>query len=213
MADSLARRLRRRLAGPQPPDPADAVGMKLVVGLGNPGKEYVETRHNVGFAVVELLAEWNHAGGWASKFDGLVADCHVGAQKVLLVKPTTFMNRSGSCVRKVCDFYKTPPEDVLVVCDDLDLPLGRLRLKGKGSSGGQNGLKDIVRHLATEEVARLRVGIGERGRMDAADFVLSRFRPGETDVVRPALVDAGRCCEKWASDSLAAAMNEFNGKP
>ena len=149
--------------------------MKVVVGLGNPGERYANTRHNVGFWVLDLLAKQNQVIGWQQKFDGLIADCQMG-DRVYLLKPMTFMNRSGISVRKLVDFFKVEPKDLMVVCDDLSLPVGSIRIRAKGSSGGQNGLKDIVANLGTEEIPRLRIGIGDRKQMDAATFVLSSFK-------------------------------------
>jgi PTH1 family peptidyl-tRNA hydrolase len=183
--------------------------MKLVVGLGNPGERYAKTRHNVGFRAVDLLATQNPGSSWQSKFDSLVYDLSFG-EKVLLVKPMTFMNLSGRAVRKACDFYKVPPGDVFVICDDLSLPLGALRIRGNGSSGGQNGLKDIIAALVTEEFARLRIGIGDRGRLDAADFVLSDFRPDELREMDNAVIDAASAAETWCRQGLQSAMNRFN---
>lgn len=184
--------------------------MKLVAGLGNPGPRYAKTRHNIGFRVIDQLANVNSASGWQLKFESLTADCQIGAEKIMLVKPMTFMNLSGRAVRKAVDFYKLQAADVLVVCDDMDLPLGRLRMRPGGSSGGQKGLKDIIAHLGTEEVPRLRVGIGRQG-FDAVDHVLSEFSPGERETIDHAVIDAARACECWCVQGVQAAMNQFNG--
>src|SRR5687767_4859151 len=128
--------------------------MKLVVGLGNPGAKYRYHRHNVGFMVLDQVSDTNGGGVWQSRFDGLTCDCFIGGERILLLKPMTYMNRSGQAVRKACDFFKAPVFDVLVVCDDLNLPVGKLRLRAKGSSGGQKGLNDIIACLGTEDVAR-----------------------------------------------------------
>ena len=188
--------------------------MKLVAGLGNPGAKYAGTRHNIGFLAVEQVARVNGADAWKEKFDGLAADCWIAGERVALLKPMTFMNRSGAAVRKAFDFHKLEAADVLVVCDDFALPLGRLRLRGSGSAGGQNGLKDVIAQLGTDVVPRLRVGIGEPPpRIDPADFVLSGFRPAEQAEADDAVIAAGLAIEAWASGGLAAAMNRFNGKP
>lgn len=184
--------------------------MKLVVGLGNPGERYSRTRHNVGFDVLDQVARTNHASTWQAKFDGQLAECMVENEKVLLLKPMTFMNRSGQAVRKLVDFYKLPLADILLVCDDLNLPLGRLRVRRGGSSGGQNGLKDVFAHLGTDEVARLRVGIGSKGAMDAVDHVLAEFRPAERALVQDSVIDAGRAVESWCVHGIETAMNRFN---
>jgi len=187
--------------------------MKLVVGLGNPGSKYERSRHNVGFEVVDQVARTNAAEAFRSGFDGLTATCTIEGEKVLLLKPMTYMNRSGGSVRKAVDFYKVPLDAVLVVCDDFSLPLGRLRFRGSGSAGGQNGLKDVIAALGTDAVQRLRVGIDppQEG-MDPADYVLSGFRPAERKIVEDTVIDAGRAVERWCRGGLQAAMNEFNAK-
>ncbi|MEN0109470.1 MAG: aminoacyl-tRNA hydrolase, partial [Planctomycetota bacterium] len=134
--------------------------MKLVVGLGNPGKQYEATRHNVGFDTLRLLAEQGSAERPKSRFDSYAAEATVGGQRALLIWPQTYMNDSGRAVRQSVAFYKAPLEDLLVVCDDFHLDVGRLRLRAKGSAGGQNGLKDIARQLGSEEYHRLRIGVG-----------------------------------------------------
>src|SRR3954451_12015403 len=142
---------------------------KLVVGLGNPGSKYDGTRHNIGFEVVDRLAEGGSGATFTRKFDGLVAEAEIDFRRVLLLKPETFMNLSGRSVAQALRLYKLELADLLVVCDDLNLPLGKLRIRGGGSDGGQKGLRDITAHLGSEEYARLRIGIGERGPVDAAD--------------------------------------------
>ena len=187
--------------------------MKLVVGLGNPGERYEGTRHNIGFAAVEQVARTNGAEAWQRKFDGWAADCRIAGERLALLKPLTFMNRSGSAVRKALDFHKIAVEDVLVVCDDFALPLGRLRMRASGSAGGQNGLKDAILHLGTDVVARLRIGIGEPPpRIDPADYVLMGFKPAEQAEAGGAVIAAGLAIEAWAAEGLEAAMNRFNGK-
>jgi PTH1 family peptidyl-tRNA hydrolase len=185
--------------------------MKLVVGLGNPGSKYEGTRHNIGFEVVERLAEGGAGARFARKFDGLLAEAEIDFRRVLILKPETFMNLSGRSVAQVVRFYKLELADLLVVCDDLSLPLGKLRIRGGGSDGGQKGLRDITAHLGSDAFARLRIGIGERGPIDAADFVLSRFRGAERPVIDDALILASQAVAVWASQGLAAAMNRFNG--
>src|SRR5262249_37920543 len=162
---------------------------KLVVGLGNPGSKYDETRHNIGFEVVDRLAEGGSGAKFTRKFEGLVAETEIDFRRVLLLKPETFMNLSGRSVGQAVRFYKLDPAaDLLVTCKDLNLPLGKLRIRGGGSDGGQKGLRDIAAHLGTENFARLRIGIGERGPIDATDFVLSRFRSAERPVIDDALI-------------------------
>jgi len=187
--------------------------MKLVVGLGNPGSKYERSRHNVGFEIVDQVARTNAAEPFRSGFDGAVSTCVIDGEKVLLLKPMTYMNRSGASVRKAVDFYKAPTEEVLVVCDDFSLPLGQLRFRSSGSAGGQNGLKDVIACLGTDAIPRLRVGIDPPDpRMDPADYVLSSFRPAERKIIEDAVIDAGRAVERWCRSGMPAAMNEFNGK-
>jgi peptidyl-tRNA hydrolase, PTH1 family len=185
--------------------------MKLVVGLGNPGSKYAGTRHNIGFEVIDRLAEGGAGARFTRKFDSLLAEAEIDFRRVLLLKPETFMNLSGRSVAQAVRFYKLELSDLLVVCDDLSLPLGKLRIRGGGSDGGQKGLRDITAHLGTEAFARLRIGIGERGAIDATDFVLSRFRSAERPVIEDALILASQAVAVWVSQGLAAAMNRFNG--
>jgi PTH1 family peptidyl-tRNA hydrolase len=184
---------------------------KLVVGLGNPGSKYDGTRHNIGFEVVNRLAEGGSGATFARKFDGLLAESEIDFHRVLLLKPETFMNLSGRSVAQAMRFYKLDLADLLVVCDDLSLPLGKLRIRGGGSDGGQRGLRDITAQLGSENYARLRIGIGDRGVIDAADFVLSRFRSADRPVVEDALILASQAVAVWATQGPAAAMNRFNG--
>jgi len=184
---------------------------KLVVGLGNPGTKYQGTRHNVGFEVIDRLAEGGSGATFTRKFDGLLAEAEINFHRVLLLKPETFMNLSGRSVGQVLRFYKLELADLLVVCDDLNLPLGKLRIRGGGSDGGQKGLRDITAQLGSDNYARLRIGIGERGPIDAADFVLSRFRSAERGTMDDALILASQAVAVWATQGLAAAMNRFNG--
>ena len=186
--------------------------MKAIAGLGNPGAQYQATRHNIGFEVVDQLSQVNSGEGWQNKFDGLLSTAMIGAEKVLFFKPMLYMNRSGLPIRKLLDFYKIPVEQLLVVCDDFSLPLGRLRFRPQGSAGGQNGLKDIFQHLGGQAVPRLRVGLGDPGRQDPADFVLSAFSKSERPQADDAVTEAGRAAECWARDGMAEAMNRFNGK-
>ncbi len=187
--------------------------MKVVVGLGNPGGKYAGTRHNIGFMVVDYLAESPRAGRFQARFQGLVAELNEDGEKILLVKPETFMNLSGRCVREVLEFYKVPVDGLLVVCDDINLPLGKLRLRARGSDGGQKGLRDIQNHLATQEYARLRIGVDAPGQADAADHVLSRFRPTERPVIEDAISKAAEAVMYWVRQGTEAAMNKYNAGP
>lgn len=183
--------------------------MKAVVGLGNPGSRYHGTRHNVGYAVVDLLAEAPNAGRFQGRFQAQVAETLEGTQKVLLVKPETFMNLSGQCVRRIVDFYELPPEDLLVVCDDFNLPLGKLRARARGTHGGHNGLRDVQNHLGTTAYARLRIGVGSP-REDAIDHVLTRFAPSERPAIEEAIAKASQAVLVWIEQGIEACMNRFN---
>jgi PTH1 family peptidyl-tRNA hydrolase len=186
--------------------------MKLVVGLGNPGKKYDGTRHNVGFAVVDALAAGPGVGGFQDRFNAAVAEWHEGGEKVLLIKPATFMNLSGRAVREVVDFFKVELQDLLVVCDDINLPLGKLRFRKKGTHGGHNGLRDIQAHLGTTEYARLRLGVdapGEQG--ETIDHVLGRFRASEKPVMKEAVAIAVEGVVLWVQQGTEKCMNQYNG--
>ncbi len=187
--------------------------MKIVVGLGNPGTKYAGTRHNIGYLVIDYLAASPRAGRFQTRFQGQIADLMEGDAKVLLVKPETFMNLSGRCVREVLDFYQVAIDDLLVVCDDINLPLGKLRVRAKGSDGGQKGLRDIRNHLGTDVYARLRIGIDAPGQADAADYVLSRFRPSEKPVIDEAVQKAGEAVVYWIHHGVEASMNRYNAEP
>ena len=186
--------------------------MKLVVGLGNPGEKYRGTRHNVGFEIVDLLARRHAAGGWqTAPVDALETRWRTGDDVVLLAKPLTFMNLSGRAVQALGHYYKVAPPDLLVVCDDVNLPLGRLRARGTGSEGGHNGLRSVAEALGTIDYPRLRVGVG-RGddRRDLADHVLARFDPDEAREIDEAMARAADAVELWTRDGLAKMMNTFN---
>lgn len=187
--------------------------LKLVVGLGNPGAKYAGTRHNIGFEVVDLLAKGGSGASFSRKFEGELAEVEIDYRRVLLLKPQTFMNLSGRSVAQAVRFYKLDPADVLVVCDDLSLPLGRLRIKPGGSDGGQKGLRDVAAHLGTDQYPRLRIGLGARGEADAVDFVLGRFRPAERPVVNDGLILAVQAAAVWVGQGIDVAMNRFNGPP
>lgn len=185
---------------------------KIVVGLGNPGSKYDGTRHNVGFEVVEAISKQLGASLPTTKFEGEVATATTQGQRLLLVRPLTFMNLSGRCVAAACKFYKVDAErDLLVVCDDLSLPLGKLRVRAKGSAGGQNGLKDILRALGTQVIARLRIGIDPPPpRWDAADYVLGKFDKEQRGTMDQTVLTARDAVLKWCTQGIEPCMNEFN---
>jgi PTH1 family peptidyl-tRNA hydrolase len=185
--------------------------MKMVIGLGNPGRKYEGTRHNVGFAVAAELARRHATGRPRGGFQAELIEAELGGEKTLLVRPQTFMNLSGTSALAARDFYKLANEDVLVVCDDFNLPLGALRLRSQGSAGGQKGLADIIRRLGTEEIPRLRIGVGPvPASWDAVDFVLSRFAKDEIPEIELSVVRAADAVELWATKGLPEAMNRYN---
>lgn len=189
--------------------------MKLVVGLGNPGREYEGTRHNIGFRMMDELAE---AGGWLWKrgdrdaAGALTASGALGAGRVVCLKPQGFMNRSGFSVQAACAFYRTGPADLLVVCDDFALPLGVLRIRAEGSSGGHNGLDHIAQQLGTTAFPRLRFGIGKPDTADSADYVLARFPARDEPVLAGAVREAVEAIRVCVTEGVTSAMNRFNRK-
>lgn len=188
--------------------------MKVIVGLGNPGSRYQNTRHNVGYQVVSELARRHGAPKPQKKYEAEIAEIFAADEKILLVAPQTFMNESGRSVGKLVDFYQLPLEHLIVVCDDLNLPTGQLRMRKFGSAGGQKGLMHILKVLGTEEIPRLRIGIGRPpGRMDASDYVLGRFRKDDQEAIQYALVSAADGLERWAEQGIDSAMNSVNAPP
>jgi len=207
---ALWSRLIERLAGTAR-EPEGEPPVKLVVGLGNPGTKYHGTRHNVGYDVLAELARRYEAGKPRNRFAGETVDVVMNGVRVLLLSPTTYMNRSGRSVAEASGFFKLRPEDVMVVCDDLSLPLGKLRIRAKGSSGGHKGLEDIIRSLGTENFPRLRVGIGSPPQgLDAADYVLQRFSAEEQAVIREAVTKACDAVTVWVAQGIDACMNRYN---
>ncbi|MFO0976245.1 MAG: aminoacyl-tRNA hydrolase [Planctomycetaceae bacterium] len=189
--------------------------MKVVVGLGNPGSQYSGTRHNVGFDVIdELSRRWQFAKPQV-KFQAELRDGNFGGHKLLLVTPQTFMNRSGESVQQIVRFYQMPTEtlsdNLVVVCDDMNLPLGRLRWRASGSSGGQKGLADILLRLGTDQIPRLRLGVGRPpGQMDPAKWVLAKFRSEEQAESELMTKLAADSVELWVKEGMASTMNRYN---
>ncbi len=186
--------------------------MKLVVGLGNPGREYARTRHNVGFQCLDLLAE-RHGIRLTRRGKSSMGEGRIEGAPVALVKPLTFMNSSGEVVGPMAGRLRVPLADVLVVYDDLDLPVGKLRLRASGSAGGHNGMKSIIASLGSSDFARLRIGIGrpEGSGGGAIDYVLGTFRKEEKSLVQEALDRAADAVEVWVAQGIEEAMNQFNG--
>ncbi|WP_437227949.1 aminoacyl-tRNA hydrolase [Planctomicrobium sp. SH661] len=185
--------------------------MKIVVGLGNPGRKYVGTRHNIGFEVLKVLAERNAAERWRSRFEAETTEIQLGGERLLLVAPQTFMNLSGRSVRSVVEFHKTPLTDLLVICDDLNLSCGRLRIRTSGSAGGQKGIQNIIDQLGTPEFPRLRIGIGRPSEgVETVNYVLQTFAKSERPIVEQAVDRAEAAVEKWANEGIVVAMTLFN---
>ena len=188
--------------------------MKIVVGLGNPGQKYKHTRHNVGFDVLANVAQRYLVGLPKAKFNAEVAEAVIKNEKTILISPLTYMNLSGQSVRAAVDFFKVPLEDILIVCDDINLDIGRLRLKPGGSAGGQNGLKDIIQRLGTDRFPRLRLGVGKvPPRWDTADYVLGKFDSDDRPLVDVGVKLAADAIEVWIESGLQTAMNRFNADP
>ena len=186
--------------------------MKIIAGLGNPTDKYKGTRHNIGFMAIDRLAHDHGASLNNHKFRAMTGTCFLGGQKVLLMKPLTFMNLSGESIRQAADFFKIDPEDILIIYDDISLEPGMLRIRRKGSAGGHNGMKSIINHLGTDAFPRVRVGIGGERHpdMDLADYVLSRFQGKEAEDIDMALDKAAKAAELFAGDQLDEAMNLYS---
>ncbi|HDX9631289.1 TPA: aminoacyl-tRNA hydrolase [Bacillus cereus] len=185
--------------------------MKLIVGLGNPGREYELTRHNIGFmAIDELAKRWNISLN-EQKFKGVFGAGFVNGEKVILLKPLTYMNLSGESIRPLMDYYKIDVEDFVVLYDDLDIPVGKLRLRMKGSAGGHNGVKSTISHLGTQEFQRIRMGIDRpKNGMKVVDYVLGRFTSEEIPDVNHSIEKAADACEEWLNKPFLQIMNTFN---
>ena len=189
--------------------------MYIIAGLGNPTKEYEGTRHNVGFDVIDRLSERYNIDVTMEKHRGLIGKGMIAGQKVILVKPQTYMNLSGESIRSVIDYYKVDPEkELIVIYDDISLGVGQLRIRAKGSAGGHNGIKNIIQELGTQKFVRIKVGVGAKPQgWDLADYVLGRFGSEDRKLVDEAQDRACKAVELILSDGPDAAMNEFNKKP
>jgi peptidyl-tRNA hydrolase, PTH1 family len=188
--------------------------VKLIVGLGNPGPDYRDTRHNIGFAVVDLLARRSGLTFGGGPTDALIARARRPGEEALLAKPLTYMNLSGAAVAELVRYFRIATPDVLIVADDVNLPLGKLRARARGSDGGHNGFRSIIERLGTSEFARLRVGVG-RGdpQRDLADHVLARFDADEQEAVDSAIGRAADAAELFVTDGIEKVMNQFNPEP
>ena len=185
--------------------------MKIVTGIGNPGKRYLGTRHNVGFEVVDLVAGQCGTEVRKRRFLSKVGSAQMGTEQVFLVKPQTYVNETGQAVRQVIDWMRLTPQDVLVVCDDANLELGCGRVRAAGSSGGHKGLQSVIDCLGTEEFPRLRIGVGSGADTSLVDHVLSRFSAGERKVLQSVIDAAAAATRVWVTEDIEACMNGFNG--
>lgn len=187
--------------------------MYIVAGLGNPTKEYDKTRHNAGFETIDVLADMLGTAVEEKKFKALYGRGIIGGEKVILLKPQTFMNLSGESIREASDFYKVEPDHIIIVYDDISLDVGQLRIRTKGSAGGHNGIKNIIAHLGTQEFPRVKVGVGDKPKkMDLADYVLSRFSKEDQAKMEEAYKEAAKAVEVLITRGADAAMNQFNGQ-
>ncbi len=192
------------------PDMFDRGTTKIVVGLGNPGRQYAQTRHNFGFIIVEELAKRTGAPSPRKRMNAEITEARLDGDRLVLVMPQTFMNDSGIAVREIMRWYKVPPEDVLVIVDDLDLRFGQIRLRARGSAGGHNGLKSIFKEIGTQEIPRLRLGIGRSG-THAIGHVLARFSEEEQQDLPGLIEEAADAVETWLRKGSLEAMNLING--
>ena len=186
----------------------------LIAGLGNPGREYELTRHNAGFLAVDALCEKHGITLGKAKYKALLGEGNVGGVRVLVAKPQTFMNNSGEAVRDIAAFYKIPPERTLVIFDDISLPVGRIRIRAKGSDGGHNGMKNIIYLSGSDLFPRIKIGVGEKPHpdYDLKDWVLSRFKKDEEEPLKTALSNAVGAVEYVVRGNTAEAMNKFNSR-
>ncbi len=187
--------------------------MKMIIGLGNPGKQYEKTRHNIGFRVIDEVCDRLNAPPMQSKFNGMYTTIHRPEGKVMLVKPLTYMNLSGECVRPLMDYFNVEIDDIIVIYDDLDFSPGELRLRQRGSAGGHNGMKSLIAHLGTDKFNRIRMGIGRPTTgMNIADYVLSSFSKDEKLLIEDTIKKGADACEVAIDKSFLDVMNDFNGQ-
>lgn len=184
----------------------------MIVGLGNPGRKYAATRHNIGFMCVDQLAAQQQIAIDTNKFNGKYGEGQLAEKRVVLLKPQTYMNNSGSAVRGLADFFKIPPENLLIIYDDLDTPLGTLRIRAQGGAGGQKGMRSIIQHMGTDQIARIRFGIDRPpGRMDPAAYVLLPFIDKDLPLVRETIDRVLKALQLWLTEGIDMAMNRQNG--
>ena len=187
--------------------------MKLIVGLGNPGMQYAVTRHNIGFEVIDSIAETYNISVMKNKYKALIGEGNIAGEKVILMKPQTYMNLSGEAVKACMDFHKISNEDLIVIYDDISLQVGQLRIRKSGSAGGHNGIKNIIAQLGTQEFPRIKFGVGEKpAGWDLANYVLGRFSEEDMKVIGPRVTDAVKATETIIKSGIEKAMNNYNKK-
>lgn len=188
--------------------------MYIIAGLGNPGGKYDNTRHNIGFMVIDAVAEKYHIAVTEKKHKALIGKGIIGGEKVILVKPQTFMNLSGESIREIIDYYKIEEKtELIVISDDISLDVGTIRIRKKGSAGGHNGLKNIILHLGHDEFRRIKIGVGEKpDGYDLVDYVLGHFGKEDSELIEESVKKAAEAIEKMITDGSDAAMNQFNKK-
>lgn len=188
--------------------------MYIIAGLGNPGREYAHTRHNAGYDTLDILADKNNISVDTAKFRGIMGKGIINGQKVILLKPLTYMNLSGESIREAADYYKIDPEtELIVIYDDIYLDPGNIRIRKQGSAGGHNGMKSIISHLGTEGFARVRIGVGEKPKSyDLKDYVLGHFSQGEAEAMQEGMIHGVNAIEMILAGNIDGAMNEFNKK-
>ena len=184
--------------------------MKLIVGLGNPGNEYDKTRHNIGFMCIDEVANYFNVSFDSNKFKGLYTELKYKNEKIILLKPQKYMNLSGEVIRDFVNFFKINIDDRLIICDDLDTEVGTYRLRYKGSSGGHNGLKDIERHLSTQEYKRLKIGISNNKDIDTKDYVLGKFSKEELELIKPIIQIMPKIIKDFLEIPFDNLMNKYN---
>ncbi len=184
--------------------------MKLIVGLGNPGREYTKTRHNIGFMCIDQIAEYFKVVFDSNKFTGLYTQFNYNGEKIILLKPEKYMNLSGEVIRDFVNFFKITIEDILIICDDLDTKVGNYRLRYKGSSGGHNGLKNIELHLSTKDYKRIKIGISNDKNIDTKDYVLGKFTKDEMELLNPIIEKMPNIIEDYLKLPFDNVMNKYN---
>ena len=186
--------------------------MKMIVGLGNPGKEYELTRHNMGFMVIDYYAKLNNISDFKEKFNGLYTKVYKDNEYFVLLKPLSYMNLSGTVIKKFASFYKIKPEDILIIHDDLDLPVGKIKIKYKGSSGGHNGIKNIIENLKTEEFPRFKIGISKSDDITYKDYVLGKFNSEDIEKINKILEFSPSIIDDFISLNIERLMSKYNGE-